>query len=119
MVRDRAVNLDGGWDMTKSEAKAQGVAVSGVLAFRGADKVEVRVAISRDAEMVIGYIAKARLELNALEARLQRNLMKLGEGVSAGDICTFGADALDDVMGRIARRVDHMNALVEVAYWCE
>jgi hypothetical protein len=87
-----------------------------LLAFVGANKGGLRAAIRRDAELTLEYAAKVRAELEQVEARMQRNLRQLDAGVAAGDLCTMGADAVDDACSRLARRIDHMTAMVEVAY---
>lgn len=89
---------------------------SGILTIVGGAKVGVREAIRADVALVLERVEAVRRELAWVESMARRNLVRLDAGEQVGNVVTAGGDAVDHACLSLVRRIDHMSALVEVAY---
>lgn len=80
------------------------------------ERVPVRDAIRRDCELVFEAADRVRSALSELESMARRNMARVASGESAGGLAVSGADTLDMACLAMVRRIDHMSALVEVAF---
>lgn len=86
---------------------------------KGVDVQKLREAIKRDLELVKEYAEKLRQYAVQCDAIAENNIARLRDGVPAGNLTSFPTTDLDAAASRLARRGDHYQALVEVAYLAE
>ena len=83
------------------------------------DAVKLRQAIRRDSQLAQEQAIKLIQMAQGLIACEVRNIDKLDSGRSIGDLGLGGSADLGMQASRLARRLDHMSALIEVAYLAE
>lgn len=83
------------------------------------DLVQLKAAIAKDLALV--ELEAGRLEEMARKARAvaSASQVRLAKGESVGSLVTISAADLDMQASRVARRIDHMMALIEVAFLVE
>jgi hypothetical protein len=93
--------------------------VVGQAKVEGVDMVHLRAAIAKDLELIEDYAAELFVMVERCRATVSKNIFRIRNGQSVANQASLFASDLDMQASRVARRIDHMQALVEVAYLAE